>query len=263
MTQNLPPVIALGRAFNVPAEKVLEYATNMMAAGATKVMIAVDAERDGTGLLKQSWPQYMDVFPVQPWGIWYAAIPILALRARDFVRDNNADLLYSSADVRLTPEGLNQLRIAVHQPNVMAAGPVFPEHNYVPGLLLEDAGGDQIPYHKCVLIRGEVAWKLPYFITGDGLPSDPRGEDKGIIKYVNAGVEEYVPWLAFQFLQKVLFGTEWELVLMPIEGINLDTLAQTDAQRAEMKNKWATKAVRPNAQRLFHGFPQALRVRQK
>lgn len=223
--------------------KLLAFIASARAAGASKVLVAVNVDENKSGLLRD-WTYGTaadaEIFPVTPWGKFVQPLNALLIKGREeFAK--GAHFLSASVEVKLTPEIVDAL-FKHMDANTLVVGAAMEGHDYRPYQLIKEANGRQVPWNTLALWNSRLLCKTGFQLIGDGPLNQPE----------NAGVEE----LATVALHPdAKFGQVLSPVrLVRVPGISWDTSGFDAVRLAAHEKKMASKVTRAEAQLRYAGL---------
>jgi len=221
-----------GRQENVETAigKLRKTIEDMRSVGAEKIFVAVNTSEDLSDAPQWNWPEYAEVFGVEPWGFFVQPLNAILIKARTELAQGYG-VLFASTGTSVSKEGIEILLMNMDS-NTIVVGATLEGHVYEAGIH-NPADGRQVPWNTLALWNPKFLWSLGTPLIGDGPVDQPE----------NKGVEEVC---TIAVIQAICPSAEAKLTLVP--GQNWDT-GWFDAERlAKHEKKMASKVSRPAAQ---------------
>ncbi|KKS15997.1 MAG: hypothetical protein UU71_C0010G0019 [Parcubacteria group bacterium GW2011_GWB1_41_6] len=211
-------------------EKILKFSGAALAAGAERVLIAVNVGQDVSDALNLAYPVGVMAFPVQPWGKFAPPLNGILTKGRKFWAGGDW-LLLASAEVVLTKEAI-EVMVSHMTSETLVVGAALEGHQYEPGFH-NPATGRQTPWNTLALYNASKLWNGGGFpIFGDGPVDEPA----------NAGVEEVVT------IAMIQSHAAYAAKMVKVPGQKWDTSGFTDERLAAHEKKMTSKNSRPARQ---------------
>ena len=225
-------------------ENITKFCKKAISAGAEHVLVAVNEEKDVSGILEISFPSnIVTVFPVKPWGHFVQPLNALLIMGRKYwLKD--VSLLLASVSVEVTKDIVGALLSHMDE-DTLVVGAAVEGHVFERSDNFQKAAvGREVPWNTLALWNAEMLYKYGGFsILGDGSPSEPE----------NAGVEELVTISKIQILADSSSADAYAK-LVSVPSVVWNTESFSGERLVAHEKKMASKNERPAAQLEYANF---------
>lgn len=222
---------------SVALAKLRKFVNAARAAGAERVLVAVNTAEDKSGAMDADWSEGTSVFGVTPWGKFVQPLNALMLTARQELADGSG-LLLASVEVILTAQIVETLQGGMGD-DTAVVGAAMLGHNFVAGYH-GPADGRKVPWNTLAIWNPQYLYPTGFPTIGDGIPENIN----------TAGVEELATLAVIQALHP-----NAKAKMIVVDGVSWDT-SDFDADRlAKHEGKMASKVTRPAQQLAWANLP--------